>query len=169
MFLRLLLLMTVVPALELFLLIKIGETIGAMETVLIILFTGTVGAALAKREGLGVLQKLQQDAQEGIPPATRLVEGLLVLIGGVLLITPGVLTDISGFLLIIPVSRRLIAAQVKDQVAARVKVMPGVGFGAPGYGPGMGQSTVDPSGQRRGPKREDSSEEPHPGFQHPVL
>ena len=77
MFWKLLLLMTVVPAVELYLLIELGRWMGTMETVLLILVTGTVGAALAKREGLGVLQQLQQDSRKGIPPADRLVEGRL--------------------------------------------------------------------------------------------
>ncbi len=169
MFLRLLLLMTIVPAIELFLLMKIGEAIGAWETVLIILATGSIGATLAKREGLGVLQKLQQDAQQGIPPAIRLVEGLLVIIGGVLLITPGVLTDLTGFLLILPFSRRAIAHLAKDQIAAKVKTMPGVGFGSPGYGPGMGQSTVRPEGGREAGPSPAGDAGAHPGFQHPVV
>ena len=97
MFTRLLILMTVVPALELYLLIEIGTLLGAAETVLLIVLTGVVGAALAKREGIGVLRQLQADTLRGIPPADRMVEGVMVLIGGILLMTPGVLTDLTGF------------------------------------------------------------------------
>ena len=110
---RLLLLFTVVPALELYLLIALGQWIGAPYTVGIILVTGGLGAWLAKREGLGVLRQLQAEAQQGIPPAQRLVEGLLVLVGGVLLITPGVVTDLCGFLLIMPWTRRWLAPRVQ--------------------------------------------------------
>lgn len=116
MFARLLLLFTVVPAVELYLLILIGQWLGALETVLIILVTGSVGAVLAKREGLGVIRRLQEEARTGLPPGDRIVEGLLVLVGGVLLITPGVLTDLTGFLLIMPWSRRWLAPRVKARV-----------------------------------------------------
>lgn len=113
MFGRLLLLFTVVPAIELYLLIKLGEWLGAFETVLIILVTGTVGAFLAKREGLGVVRQLQQDSMQGLPPGERIVEGLMVLVGGALLITPGVMTDLAGFLLIMPWPRRWLAPRIK--------------------------------------------------------
>lgn len=116
MFARLLLLFTVVPALELYLLIYIGQWLGAFETVLIILVTGGVGAFLAKREGLGVIRRLKEEALTGLPPGDRIVEGVLVLVGGVLLITPGVLTDLTGFLLIMPWSRRWLAPRVKARV-----------------------------------------------------
>jgi UPF0716 family protein affecting phage T7 exclusion len=98
---RLLLVMTLIPAIEMLLLLELAERLGAVETVVLILLTGSLGASLAKREGLGVLRQLQQDAARGIPPADRLVEGVLVLIGGVLLITPGVLTDALGVALLI--------------------------------------------------------------------
>ena len=113
------LLMTVVPAVELYLLIKLGTVLGALETALIIVLTGAIGATLAKREGLGVLASLKEEAKLGIPPAERLIEGVLVLVGGVLLITPGVLTDLTGFALIIPWTRRGMVPIVKRQVAKR--------------------------------------------------
>ncbi len=140
MFARLLLLMTVVPALELYLLIHIGGLLGPAQTVLLIIVTGAAGAALAKREGIGVIRQLQQDTLSGLPPANRLVEGILVLVGGVLLITPGVLTDLLGFALIIPLTRRWLAPRVKDQVARRVTGMPGVRFEAPRAGPAVEQT-----------------------------
>ncbi|RME26379.1 MAG: FxsA family protein, partial [Deltaproteobacteria bacterium] len=120
MFGRLLLLFTVVPAVELYLLIRIGQWIGAAQTVAIIIITGSIGAFLAKREGLGVIRQLQQDTLQGIPPGDRIVEGLLVLVGGAFLITPGVLTDLTGFLLIMPPSRRFLAPRIKAWVTRRL-------------------------------------------------
>jgi len=117
---RLLLLFTVVPAVELYLLIRLGQWIGAAQTVAIIIITGSIGAFLAKREGLGVIKQLQQDTLHGIPPGDRIVEGLLVLVGGAFLITPGVLTDLTGFLLIMPLSRRFLAPRVKDWATRRL-------------------------------------------------
>lgn len=113
MFAKLMLLFTVVPAVELYLLIKLGSVIGAFETVLIILVTGSIGAFMAKREGLGVLKALKEESLMGIPPGDRIVEGLMVLVGAALLITPGVLTDVTGFVLIMGPSRRLMAPIIK--------------------------------------------------------
>jgi UPF0716 protein FxsA len=109
---KLALLFTVVPTLELALLITIGAWLGVLPTTLIVILTGFTGAWLAKREGLGVLRKLRADLERGLPPAGRIVEGVLVLAGGLLLVTPGVMTDVVGFSLIIPVTRRLIAPVV---------------------------------------------------------
>jgi len=175
MFARLLLLFTVVPALELFLLIKLGQWIGALPTVGIILVTGGLGAWLAKREGLDVLRQLQQETQQGMPPAERLVEGLLVLVGGVLLITPGVVTDLTGFLLIMPWSRRWLAPRVGRWVVKRFLGAEG-GLGATftmggSMGGGMGGSmggTAPAEPRTREPLRRD---EPGPAageiFHHP--
>ncbi len=156
MFARLLLLFTVVPALELYLLIRIGEWIGAVETVLIILITGSIGAWLAKREGLEVVRTLQQDTLQGIPPGDRIVEGLLVLVGGVLLITPGVLTDLTGFLLIMPPSRRFLAPRVKDWATRKLL---------------NGANVTVYGGRPRDPLRRPQGTTPRPdagGFSHPV-
>lgn len=149
MFMRLLILMTVVPAVELYLLILIGTWIGPAETVLLIVLTGIVGASLAKREGLGLLSQLRTDAMKGIPPANRLVEGIMVLIGGILLMTPGVLTDLTGFTLIAGPTRRWLAPRIKDMVTSRITVMPGVTVGPPRPGP--------------------AAEETRRRFDHPIL
>ena len=148
--LRLFLLFTIVPAVELFLLMQIGQLIGAAETVLLIVLTGIAGSYMAKREGLSVLRQLQQDAQKGMPPADRMIEGLLVLIGGVLLITPGVLTDVLGFSLIAPWTRRALAPALKEAVMGRMasSVEAGgfqVNFGAPRHAAPPPQQETPPS------------------------
>lgn len=135
---RLILLFTVVPALELFLLLQLGAWLGPWQTFAIVVVTGTAGAWLAKREGLGVLTQLSQEARQGIPPGARLAEGALVLAGGLLLITPGVLTDLTGFLLIFPPTRRWLAPRVVQAVLSRVDVAV--------LGPGQ------PSGPRSAPQ-----------------
>jgi UPF0716 protein FxsA len=132
--LKLLLLFTVVPALELYLLLQIGERIGALETIYLIIVTGIVGAAMAKREGISVIQQIQEGAVNGVPPANKLVEGLMVLVGGILLITPGVVTDAIGLSFIFPLTRRLLAGAVKRFVTARFR-FEGVHVGAPRPGP----------------------------------
>ena len=110
--LKLLLLFTVVPALELYLLLQIGERIGALETIYLIIVTGIVGAAMARREGISVIRQIQEGAVNGVPPANKLVEGLMVLVGGILLITPGIVTDAIGLSFIFPLTRRLLAGAV---------------------------------------------------------
>ena len=125
---RLFVLFTVVPAVELYLLLKIGQIIGAIETMLVIILTGIVGSYMAKREGLSVFAQIRSDAAEGVPPTDGLIEGFLVFIGGVLLITPGVLTDFFGFALIAPWSRRALAPWLRRSVMKRVNIA-GMGMG----------------------------------------
>jgi UPF0716 protein FxsA len=119
MFLRLLLLFTIVPLVELFLLVKLGTVIGIGATVLIVICTGILGAWLARWQGLGVLRRLTEDLNEGRLPADALIDGLLILIAGAVLLTPGLITDALGFLLLVPqgraVVRRLIAARFEKR------------------------------------------------------
>ena len=125
--LRLLLLFTLVPAVELWLLLQIGALLGPTPTFLLIVLTGTVGAWLAKREGLGVLQTLREELHKGLPPGSRLMEGALVVVGGLLLVTPGVFTDLVGFLLIAPPSRRWFAPRALNWLATRFEITGQVG------------------------------------------
>ena len=112
--LQLFLLFTLLPAFELWLLMQIGDVIGGAETILLIIVTGIVGASMAKREGISVLMQIQHEAKRGAPPGDALIEGFLILIGGVLLVTPGVLTDFFGFSLIFPLTRRLLAPAIRQ-------------------------------------------------------
>ena len=102
---RLLLLFILVPAVELAVLIEIGKRIGTLTTLALIVVTGILGAALARRQGLGVLRAARAEAAAGRLPAASLVDGVIILLAGAVLITPGVLTDIFGFLCLIPISR----------------------------------------------------------------
>ena len=116
MFLRLAVLFTAIPILELYLLIKIGQMIGALPTVGIVLLTGFAGAALARQQGTKVWFDIQAEMQQGVFPADRLIDGLLLVVAGAVLITPGVLTDILGFFILVPVSRRYIRNWVKSRL-----------------------------------------------------
>lgn len=98
----------VVPAVELMLLIRLGAKIGAPATLLVILLTGIVGATLTRRQGMTVIAKAQAEAARGGLPAGPLLDGLMLLVAGVLLITPGVITDVVGFLLLAPPVRALL-------------------------------------------------------------
>ena len=120
MFGKLFLLFTIVPAIELYLLIQIGERMGAGATLALVLLTGVLGAALARREGLRVLRVWQNALAQGRVPEEGVVSGLLVLVGGVLLITPGLLTDVAGLLLLVPAVRRVVAAVLSSRIEAAI-------------------------------------------------
>jgi UPF0716 protein FxsA len=107
MFLRLFVLFTVMPVVELAILIRLGTAIGVFPTIAIVVLTGIAGAYLARTQGFSVLAKIRARMAEGAFPAEELLDGLLVLAAGIVLITPGILTDISGFLLLVPRTRRV--------------------------------------------------------------
>lgn len=102
---KLILLFTLGPLIEIFILIEIGRLIGSLETIALVVLTGVVGAALAKTQGLLILRRIQEELYHGELPGDQLLNGLCVLVGGVLFITPGIISDILGFLLIVPASR----------------------------------------------------------------
>jgi UPF0716 protein FxsA len=111
---------TVIPLVELYLLLLIGRHVGALPTVMLVLITGLIGALLARKEGLRVVRRWQQSLARGRMPEEGILGGLLVLVGGVLLVTPGVLTDVVGFLLLLPPSRRWIARRVRRVLERRI-------------------------------------------------
>ena len=121
MFPYLIILFTLLPALELFVLIKVGAVIGAGNTILIIILTGFWGAYLARLQGFLVLQKIQENQARGQMPASELVDGVLILVGGIVLLTPGFITDLIGFLLLIPLTRALIKIWVKKHFENAIK------------------------------------------------
>jgi UPF0716 protein FxsA len=130
------LLFTVVPVVELYLLIKVGGLIGALPTIAIVLVTGAAGASLARWQGLAALQEIQRAMNEGRVPGQELLAGVLVLAGGLLLVTPGLITDVTGLLLLVPPVRRLVARGLAGYFRHRIEVHVG-GFGVPpGFGPG---------------------------------
>ena len=113
---RLLLLFVAVPALELALLIELGRRIGTGATLGLIALTGVVGAALVRRQGLGVMGRLQRETAAGVLPADPLIDGAFLLVAGALLLTPGVLTDVVGFLCLVPGFRSLVRAEVRRRL-----------------------------------------------------
>ena len=136
---RLALLFVVVPLLELVLLIQVGQVVGLPATILLVLATGVAGAALARREGLRTLTNLQAELAKGALPGQALLDGLAVLVGGAFLLTPGILTDVAGFLLLLPPSRRWVQRIVRKRIekgleegTLRVMTSGPVGFGATG-------------------------------------
>ncbi len=146
---RLLLLFVLVPLAEMVLLIEIGKRIGTLATLGLIFFTGVLGAWLARRQGLAVLRQVQEETRAGRVPAGPLIDGVLILIAGALLITPGVLTDAFGFLCLIPAARTLLKRWLRERferAVARGDVKVSVSMG--GWAGGSW------SGPARGPMRD---------------
>jgi UPF0716 protein FxsA len=106
---KLFLLFTALPLIDLYLLLRIGNAIGGVATLALVLITGALGAMLARAEGMRVLRAFQDAVARGIMPREGVMSGALLMLGGALLITPGVITDALGLLLIVPFTRRRIA------------------------------------------------------------
>ncbi|HCF57040.1 MAG TPA: exlusion protein FxsA [Myxococcales bacterium] len=121
---KLVLLFALLPFVELYLLIVIGGRIGLWPTVGLVVATGVAGALLAQHEGLRVVRSWRDALAQGRLPESGLVEGLLVLIGAVLLLVPGVLTDVAGVVLLVPPARRLVAGRVQKRLATRSNLRP---------------------------------------------
>ena len=117
---KIFLLFALLPILEITILITVGEQIGGWNTVAIVVATAFVGAYLVRQQGLSTLLTAQQKMQSGVIPGQEMAEGLLLVISGVLLVTPGFITDIVGFLLCLPVSRPLIAKALLKQLSLKV-------------------------------------------------
>jgi len=110
---RLLLLFIAVPVVELVLLIEIGQRVGTLATIGLIMGTGIVGASLARQQGISTLARLRKDLDDRRLPAEPIVDGVLILVAAAVLITPGVLTDLVGFLFLVPAFRRLLKRYLK--------------------------------------------------------
>jgi UPF0716 protein FxsA len=100
------LLIIVIPAIDIGVLLLSGKTIGLFPTIAFIIFTGVLGAYLAKREGLQTIKRVQEQLSYGQIPGDSLLDGICILIGATLLLTPGFVTDLFGFLLLFPPSRK---------------------------------------------------------------
>ena len=105
MLLKLFLCFTLIPVVELYLLIKVGTVIGGFNTILLVILTGFAGAWLAKMEGIHTMLKVRMNLQQGIMPAEELLDAVIILVAGVVLITPGLITDFFGLMLLWPVTR----------------------------------------------------------------
>lgn len=110
----------VAPLLELYVLIQVGSAIGALNTIALLVLMGVAGGWLMKREGLGVVRRVQSQLSAGRVPATEVVDGFLILFGGALMLTPGFLSDILGLALLVPPVRALVRAGLARRLRVRV-------------------------------------------------
>lgn len=109
----------IIPLVEIYLLIKIGGLIGAVPTVFLVVFTAVLGATLLRQQGFATLARVQATLARGEIPAVEVLEGAVLLIGGVLLLTPGFFTDAIGFLCLVPtLRRRLILWAIRRGIVA---------------------------------------------------
>ncbi len=122
MFFILLLAFTVVPVVEISLLFEVGNQIGGWTTLWIVLVTGVVGASLARSQGLAVLNQVQRELAHGAMPTQIVFEGFLIFAGGLLLLTPGFVTDILGLSMVIPGSRYLLGLVLQRWMKNKIKM-----------------------------------------------
>ena len=108
MLLKLFLAFTIIPFLELYLLIKIGAYLGALNTVIIVILTAFFGALLARFQGFHTMIKVKESMNRGEIPAEELLDALLIFLAGIVLLTPGFITDLIGLLILIPKTRSLL-------------------------------------------------------------
>ncbi|MGH9281995.1 MAG: FxsA family protein [Acidimicrobiales bacterium] len=112
----------VVPFAELFVIIQVGQAIGALNTIAVLILVSVVGAWLVKRAGLSVLRRAQARVDRGGVPGRELVDGVLVLFAGALLLTPGFVTDLVGILLLLPPVRAGLRAAVIQALRRRAEI-----------------------------------------------
>ncbi len=137
--LTLFVLFTAVTLAELWLIVQMAKLITWPVTIALAVVSGIIGSAMVKREGLSVLRRGQAELQAGRFPAGAIAEGVVLLVGGAFLITPGLLTDLAGLSTLIPPCRRLWAKWLAGWARRNVRVM---GSGAP-FAPQAGKSTFD--------------------------
>lgn len=108
-----------VPAIEIFVFIKVGQVIGAWKVVGLVFVSAILGAMLLRYQSIGVIRRLDRDLRQGRTPDVSLFDGFLIVVGGVLLIVPGFVTDAVGLLLMIPLVRRLVRNFIKSRVTVK--------------------------------------------------
>ncbi|MGH3755846.1 MAG: FxsA family protein [Pseudonocardiaceae bacterium] len=123
----LLIVFIVVPIIELAVIIQVGQALGLLPTVLLLIADSVIGTWLVRREGLKAWQRFRAALDQARIPAAEVVDGALVMLGGALMLTPGFVTDIFGLLLVIPPSRALVNRMIRTRVRWR--------FGIPGMAP----------------------------------
>lgn len=135
------LLFVVVPVVEIYLLIQVGQAIGAWWTILLLIAAGFAGSYLVKREGSRAWRALQQALAEHRMPARELADAALILIGGTLLLTPGFLSDAVGAFVILPLTRPVARAALTKVITRKFLA-----------GPGRASYAGPPTGPRTGPR-----------------
>ena len=113
---KLFLAFTIIPVSEIYILIAIGGQIGILPSIGLVILTGIVGASLARSQGLKTLGRIRDSFQQGVVPGEELLNSLLIAIAGIVLLTPGFLTDAAGLFLLIPATRTLCREWLKRRI-----------------------------------------------------
>ena len=113
---KLFLAFTIIPVSEIYILIAIGGQIGILPSIGLVILTGIVGASLARSQGLQTLGRIRDSFQQGLVPGEELLNALLIAIAGIVLLTPGFLTDAAGLFLLIPATRTLCREWLKRRM-----------------------------------------------------
>ena len=116
MLLKLFLAFTIIPVVEIYLLIEIGSVFGVFTSIALVVFTGILGAYLARIQGLQTLFRIQESLREGRMPSAELLDALLIGLAGLVLLTPGFVTDTVGFILLIPSTRNTIKSWLQSKI-----------------------------------------------------
>ena len=151
-----------VPLLEIVVLIRVGQAIGPWWTILLLIADSLLGAWLIRREGGRAFRALSEALSSGRMPARELADGILILAGGLMMISPGFVLDILGIVLILPFTRPIGRRMLTRVVSSKLLAGGYVGPGSPGQ-PGFGQQGFGPNDQGRNEGR------PRPGSQGPVV
>ena len=122
-------LLFLMPFLEIFLIIEIGQHFGAMKTIIMILATAILGAVLVRIEGLSTLSRIKNSVQRGELPTIELISGGILIISAVVLLTPGFITDVLGLVLMSPSLRRRVASMVAQKLFTRQERSSGANSG----------------------------------------
>lgn len=152
-----LLLFIAMPVIEIAVFIQAGDMIGLWPTLGVVIVTGVAGTILLRTQGYGVVGRIRARMEEGQPPLFEMFEGLCIFAAGLLLLTPGFVTDSIGFLLFLPPLRRLIAVSIASRVKVHVHASAGPGRGPQGGarpGAGGGGPVIDGEYETVDPDRE---------------
>ena len=117
-----LLLFMLIPIIEMWILIEVGGWIGALPTIGLVVLTATIGLSLLKQQGLSTLMRARRKIDEGAIPASELVSGVMIAVGGALLLTPGFVTDALGFALLIPQTRKWLLFKLIDRYRDKIVI-----------------------------------------------
>lgn len=118
MLLKIFLAFTLIPIAEIYLLVRVGEYIGALNTVAMVVLTGVVGATLARVQGMHTMYKIRTSIQQRKIPSRELTDALLILVAGILLLTPGFITDTAGIVLLIPMGRAIVRKRLLKKIGS---------------------------------------------------
>ena len=132
----------VVPLAEISVFILVGSQIGVLPTIGLVLVTAVAGAILLRIQGFGIMERIRRTLEAKQVPGREMVHGVMIMIAGVLLLTPGFVTDTCGFLLFVPAIRDMAWRFLRDRIVVQTVQTRGPGQG-PGRGPSSGGPTID--------------------------